>query len=479
MDVFGSGREGALTDQQREKSKILENVADEVIGELNDEEVRYVRLNPQIFVHHFGLALYIRNKYIYSGKIGFQGEPDNVSSEIMRIVIRKVLPEYDEIPLLLDLTDRNDTFGTIHYSACALNDWAPYLAAAKDSYALLQQAHRLRLDHSAESCPDADDIRCIEEMRAAREEASALEEEVVRRITEALWDFNVVKAEASRLGIAHENVLAFESFCRVSLSGEFDETLFVPSSIGLLGAFDRLPQDVRNAALGELGAVLQQHPSEEWIEHVPPFIFSCRDVAEYALSKDGRLLQVMPQWSSDKELVCEAVGSACEAIEYADERYAKDVDVIKAAFPMRSWSTPLADDPYRAYNDNDEIVKLAIRSNPQNLAFASRRLRDNVGMALLAVGCVKDHHVENFYEKMSERVRSDRRVVLAIARCEQVPYSFPPKEYRDDDEVGSLLADEAVHGDHFALIRMSRRIKERYMTDDELDIWGDDEDEGA
>lgn len=48
---------------------------------------------------------------------------------------------------------------------------------------------------------------------------------------------------------------------------------------------------------------------------------------------------------------------------------------------------------------------------------------------------------------------------------------FPPAEYKDDDEIGALLADTNIHGDHFSLVGMSRRIKEKYMTEEELSRW--------
>ena len=40
--------------------------------------------------------------------------------------------------------------------------------------------------------------------------------------------------------------------------------------------------------------------------------------------------------------------------------------------------------------------------------------------------------------------------------------------------IGMLMPILAERGDHYRLLGMSRRIKERYMTEDELEKWGDE-----
>ncbi len=64
-----------------------------------------------------------------------------------------------------------------------------------------------------------------------------------------------------------------------------------------------------------------------------------------------------------------------------------------------------------------------------------------------------------------------RDLALILARLPEPPSDFPDPSLSDDDEIGAALAQS---GDNFNLHGMSRRIKEKYMTSDELECWGDD-----
>lgn len=132
----------------------------------------------------------------------------------------------------------------------------------------------------------------------------------------------------------------------------------------------------------------------------------------------------------------------------------------------------LSGEPSSKYSDDDEFVWLAVMSYPTNLCYASQRLKDNKDLVLAAIKNTDHVGVSNFYKDLSESMQEDEDVVLAVAACPSVPYEFPPEKYRDDDEVGRLLADESLHGDHFTLIKMSQRIKEKWMSEEELERWG-------
>lgn len=71
----------------------------------------------------------------------------------------------------------------------------------------------------------------------------------------------------------------------------------------------------------------------------------------------------------------------------------------------------------------------------------------------------------------SPELKKDKRIALAVTQWDTLPNEFPDISLADDDEIGEALSRT---GDHFDLIGMSRRIKEKYMTDEELEIWGDD-----
>lgn len=146
---------------------------------------------------------------------------------------------------------------------------------------------------------------------------------------------------------------------------------------------------------------------------MPRFFFKSRDVAKHALVKRGDMLQMMPQW-----------------------------------------------------NDDEELVALAIKNHSASLASASDRLKNDFDTVMLAIANYNDGYgcIDGFYEGIGDDLKLDREIVLAIAKCKRPPKEFPPEEYRDDDEVGALLADDSERYNRWALLNTSDRIKERYMT---------------
>lgn len=81
----------------------VEEVADDVISQLDEQEIDEVRRHPSSTDMHFGLGSWIRNEYIYSGKMGPVLIADSVSSEITEAIAKKALPEYADLPLAVSL----------------------------------------------------------------------------------------------------------------------------------------------------------------------------------------------------------------------------------------------------------------------------------------------------------------------------------------------------------------------------------------
>lgn len=216
--------------------------------------------------------------------------------------------------------------------------------------------------------------------------------------------------------------------------------------------------------LGEIGFYPEKIPLPSWL-------FSDNRIAQEALRLNGNLICFMEDRQQDAEAAKIALKSAWPSYKYISEALLQDREVLKAAFSCDRCGSLLSKDFFCRYNDDDELVKLAVTASGENLSWASERIRDDFDMVCLAIDNV--NHMDNIYKEISPSLRSDKRIVAKIASSPTVPFHFPPVEYRDDDEIGALLADEKIHGDHFALIRMSRRIKEKYMTNEELERWGD------
>ena len=79
-----------VDDRHKKYSEFVNRVADEVVTELDENDKKYMRENPDSGKYHFGLGLYIRNKHIYRPHQNFDivfKEPDDVSDDILKRII--------------------------------------------------------------------------------------------------------------------------------------------------------------------------------------------------------------------------------------------------------------------------------------------------------------------------------------------------------------------------------------------------------
>ncbi len=92
-DAGFSGGESIYNDHD----SFVEYVANDVIRSLKEKDKKYLINHPDPVDHHFGLGLYIRNKYIHGKELCFLCFPDDLSSEIVRTIIRKLAPAGERI----------------------------------------------------------------------------------------------------------------------------------------------------------------------------------------------------------------------------------------------------------------------------------------------------------------------------------------------------------------------------------------------
>ena len=76
--------------------KIINEIAEKCIEELNPEVIETLRKYPNSSAHHFGYEMYIRNRYIYNHKDRVLSIfADNLSGEIVKLVLLHAVPGYD------------------------------------------------------------------------------------------------------------------------------------------------------------------------------------------------------------------------------------------------------------------------------------------------------------------------------------------------------------------------------------------------
>lgn len=81
-------------DEEGAYEAFVEDTAREVLGELSEEDMEYMRSHPVAEFYHFSLGLYVRNRYIYGREHSFYvGEPDNTSDGIVRRILELISEE--------------------------------------------------------------------------------------------------------------------------------------------------------------------------------------------------------------------------------------------------------------------------------------------------------------------------------------------------------------------------------------------------
>ncbi len=91
LDFAVRGKEDRFAAEERKREAFVERVAEEVLGTLTQEDREYLAAHPDPFEHHFGLGMWIRNRYIHGRKLGFfVGMPDSLSGEIVERILRKL-----------------------------------------------------------------------------------------------------------------------------------------------------------------------------------------------------------------------------------------------------------------------------------------------------------------------------------------------------------------------------------------------------
>ena len=77
--------------------EFMEKTALKVLKKLSREDKDFILKNPEPYIHHFGLGLLIRNKYIHTKKLDFIClSPDDISSEIVEKIISLLKGENDQ-----------------------------------------------------------------------------------------------------------------------------------------------------------------------------------------------------------------------------------------------------------------------------------------------------------------------------------------------------------------------------------------------
>lgn len=85
-----------MAGMKKRHDEFVDKVAHKVLDSLSEDDREFIYKYPDSTTHHFGLGLWIRNKYIYNKKLDFfYGFEDDLSSEIIERIASLIIDNYD------------------------------------------------------------------------------------------------------------------------------------------------------------------------------------------------------------------------------------------------------------------------------------------------------------------------------------------------------------------------------------------------
>ena len=90
----------------KNKIEFINEVAEDCLKNMSSKDKEYLIENPVAIEYHFSYCLYIRNHYIHNrdfSETPFFTHPDDLSSDIIRMIFSKLLPEYEYGNLFIEM----------------------------------------------------------------------------------------------------------------------------------------------------------------------------------------------------------------------------------------------------------------------------------------------------------------------------------------------------------------------------------------
>ena len=412
-----------IKEHNRKHDEFVDSVAKVVLDGLSDEEKAFFYDYPDSTTHHFGIGLWIRNKYIHGQDLDFEvGHPDDLSSEITSRISSLIIQGYD-------------------YE----NPYYRYLYGSSIFYHLRRLFRAL-----TEEYPD----RIIDKYAELPDDsfASHAAEDEIRAI---VLDSDRFKELSRKYGLSDEQYLEYKTFV-----DEYNNKnwAIIPYDVALLGS-KKLEPENRSKYLKLMQAALKQAP--RMALEIPAFVFNQKDAVLLAVTAYGLSLKRFKKFNADNEIIIAALTHNGEAIQYVNSKCRHRDEYIRLALSS-DWGNALKMRCMIPYREQEEMVKIALEANGCNIQWASPKLKDDFEIAAFAVRHQKDLYPESTVCNLSARLRDNLDIALIDIQEGHACVRDYSKRLRDNDEVAQAL----INSKHsWKIYEMSKRIQKKYDKD--------------
>lgn len=408
--------------RRMKQEKLISKIANDVYSELTKKQKEYLYDHPDNFSNHFGLCMYIRNKYIYSNKYDCtMFNADCLSGDILEKLSSMIIENYDY----------NNPFCRVVYD----NSKFTYLRRLYHSIFGIYPDEKLK---KYDTLPD----KYIALDKVTNEIISIVVNK--ERFTELCKKYNMPENRCNE----------FLNF----VDGYNQENLeVIPYDIAILCS-KSLDNNTRTHWLNVLNSIFKENHS--LVSELPKYMFNQKDAVLIAVKYCGTLLENFQEFNSD-DVINVALNNNGEAIQYINESVRNNVEYIKLALSNVN-GYALRMDCMIPYRDIDEYVRIALKANPYNIKWVSPRLRDDYDTAVFAIKHTHKNRSTDFYQYLSTRLRDNLELALLDIYEGSASVNYYSERLKDSDKVAKSLIDSHKK---WRIYDMSDRIRKKYNID--------------
>lgn len=424
------------------KVKTFEEAAAECAAMITDEQKRYFQFHLDYIHHHFGYGLYLRNHYshlIYDTPEYENIDRDSVGEKIYYLMLPIIFPEFQGYERYISRI----TFMPFDQ----LN--ANYVAKYGHNFIVdIMPDKYLNLTEYSENSDDDFD-KWYEQYRTENTCYATA-------IAEQLWSIDDFSEKAHSLGYNSDEIKEIYDLCRKLL---IEKSQFVPLEI----LFSKKATPESFSAImeceGQMNLLFSNRSSE--LTFLPSYVFKNRDMAKIMVSSNGSLLELLPEFCKDREIVITAIKDTLYACEFMDNSLWGDIEIAEEAARNSKYDLIFEYDVFKQFNDDDRIVKLALEANGANICYASERIRSDYNMAVFALQHQSEYYPDSTFESLSEELRNCKELAIMEMHAPEPSLKGFSDKLLDDDDIAELLI--AKEDNCWQIYQMSKRIKRKYF----------------
>lgn len=409
--------------------EFVTEVAEDCIKNMNKNDKEYLLENPCAIEYHFGYAMGIRNHYIHNrdfSEVSFWAEPDHLSTQIMHMILSRLLVEYQ------------------------YDNYFIYGLYESKGFVRLRKAYKEKFGEYPVDIVIRyrDSVVSDDEFYFPEKEIKACEKE----IAELVWDEKGLKIFAKSNGIPVEEI---EQKIKALKKIYFKEGVYISMAVCLIPYRKKLDKESYLRCRRLLCDELKQNP--KIIEYLEQDYFVDRIIAKAAL-RYGFCMKYLPMYQNDEAMVKYSFSHSSRAIEYVDQRFVNDREYVKLAIQHSKNDTIMFYDCMKKYRKDKEFVYMACEIEPWNFAYIDSVFQDDFNLAKRTL-LKKD--INDIYFYLSDRLKDNLELAMIQMERDYFDVEEFSERLRDSEEIADYLL-KLVGKEDWAWYHMSERIKEKY-----------------